>query len=51
MRTNSARTSFLGANYVPYGQQQISSLIQLDSEAISENLSAWITRWQREVAS
>ncbi|WIX77357.1 ABC transporter substrate-binding protein [Amycolatopsis carbonis] len=51
--TNSKVTlpqQFLSANYVPYGQQEISSLIQLDSEAISKNLSAWITRWQQEVA-
>ena len=43
--------SFLDANYVPYGQDQIRSLVQLDNEAISRSLSEWITRWQKEIAN
>ncbi|WGW11473.1 ABC transporter substrate-binding protein [Saxibacter everestensis] len=42
---------FLDNNYVPYGEEQISSLINLDSEKISASLSEWITRWASEVAN
>jgi putative spermidine/putrescine transport system substrate-binding protein len=43
--------SYLDANYVPYGEEQIASLQQFDPEVISTDLSGWITRWTEEIAN
>ncbi|NVM94305.1 ABC transporter substrate-binding protein [Arthrobacter wenxiniae] len=50
-RTVKLSPSFLEANYVPYGEQQIKSLATVDAEAIATHLSDWTTRWQSEIAN
>lgn len=42
--------SYLDENYVPYGEEQVDKLQAFDSAAISKNLSAWIDRWNTEIA-
>ena len=37
------------ARYVPYGPEQIKSLIQLDIAAMNEHVAQWVERCNKEV--
>jgi putative spermidine/putrescine transport system substrate-binding protein len=41
---------YLDENFVPYGTDQVASLQTVDPAAVAANLSAWIERWNAEIA-
>ncbi|WP_181275739.1 ABC transporter substrate-binding protein [Brevibacterium oceani] len=43
--------SYLNDNFIPYGEDAISALIEQDSKAIAQNLSGWVDRWNSEIVN
>jgi putative spermidine/putrescine transport system substrate-binding protein len=50
-KTVKLKDSYVAENYIPYGEKSISSLIELDSKAIAQNLSEWVDRWNSEIVN
>jgi putative spermidine/putrescine transport system substrate-binding protein len=50
-RTVQLDQSYRDNNYLPYGEDEISSLVALDNGVISASLADWVSRWQQEIAN